>query len=253
MRFALPQAELAGYLLALIRASAWVVVAPPFGGRMLPPQVKAGVAGALALAVGPHLAPAAVPLETGPFIGAATLQIVAGLALGFLGVLVLGAVQASGTLIDALAGYSAAQLFDPMTSALAGPFGRLYSTLGTTLLFAMNGHILLVKGFITSFEAAPLTSISTVELETMVTGGLGRFMVAAVEIAAPLVAALLVAELVVALLSKAAPQANVYLLGVPLKFVVTLTVAGMALPLLPGAVQALAEDVVRQGRLLTGG
>lgn len=253
MEVHLPQAELVGYLLALIRASAWVVVAPPFGGRVLPPQVKAGFAGALALAIGPHLATAGVTLEAGPFISAAILQIVAGVALGYVGVLVLGAIQASGTLIDALSGFSAAQLFDPMSAAVSGPFGRFYSVLGTTLLFAMNGHVLLVRGFITSFEAAPMTSLSMVDLSEMVRGGLGRFMVAAVEIAAPLLAALLVAELVVALLSKAAPQANVFLLGVPLKFIVTLTVAGMALPLLPGAVHALLEDVIRQGRALTGG
>jgi flagellar biosynthetic protein FliR len=239
MDIAVSQAALSGYLLAVVRAGAWVSVSPPFSGRLLPAQVKAGVAVGLALAVAPGLEAARVPLEPGPLLSAGLLQILAGLALGWITQLVLSAVQAAGALIDMVSGVSAAQLFDPMSASVASPFARFYQLLATTLLFASKGHLLLLRGFLRSFEAAPLTSLSLDDLLQTLSHGLGNFMVAAVEIGGPLLAALFVADIALGLLSKAAPSANVFVLGIPMKVLLTLSLAGLALPLLPGALLGL--------------
>ena len=253
MELTFQESEIAGYLLALVRAGAWITIAPPFGGRVLPMQVKAGFAVALALAVGPKLAAAGVPLEPGPLISAAVMQAVAGLALGYLGVLVLGVVQAAGMIVDSLAGFSMATLFDPTTSSQTTVFGRFYQLLGITLLFAIDGHIVLVRGFITSIDAAPFTSFDIGALHHVLTDGLGSFLLAAVEISAPLVAALLAAELAIGLLAKAAPQANAFLLGIPVKIIVVLSLGALALPRVAVAMQGLIETITRDGMQVVAG
>lgn len=247
MTIELAPALLSGYLLALVRAGAWVFVAPPFGNRTIPTTVKVGLSAALALAVGPRLASQAVPLEVGSLIPAAALQVAAGLALGFLGVLLFSAVSMAGGLVDLFSGFSVAQLFDPGTGASVSLFGRFYGVLATTLLFAIDGHLLLVRGFLTSFDAAPLTSLSLAEMARVLTEDAGTFFLAAVEIAAPLLAALFLAEAALGLLARAAPQMNVFLLGLPLKILLTLSLAGLAIPLLPDAVSSLLETAVRHG------
>jgi flagellar biosynthetic protein FliR len=199
------------------------------------------------LAVGPRLAGLNVPLEPWPLASAAFLQVAAGLALGFLGVMLFSAVSLAGSLIDLFSGFSAAQLFDPATSATTSVFGRFYSVLATTLLFAIDGHLLLVRGFLTSFDAAPLTTLSLGELAKILTQDAGLFFLSAVEIAAPLLAALFLTEAALGLLSRAAPQMNVFLLGLPVKILLTLTLAGLAIPLLPDAVASIASSTVRQG------
>jgi flagellar biosynthetic protein FliR len=239
-------ALLSGYLLALVRAAAWVFVCPPFGTRSVPTVVKVGLAAALALAVGPHLADQAVPLEVAPLLGAAALQVAAGLALGFLGVLLFATFSFAGGLIDLVSGYSVAQLFDPANLEPVSIFGQFYGVLATTLLFAIDGHLLLVRGFLTSFTAAPLTHLSTDTLANLLTGDITLFFVSALEIAAPLLAALFLAEAALGLLARAAPQMNIFQLGLPVKILVTLTLAGLALPLLPDAVSGMATAVVRQ-------
>jgi flagellar biosynthetic protein FliR len=244
--FDLAPALVTGYLLAFLRAAAWVFVCPPFGTRSVPTMVKVGLAGALALVVGPHLAQQAVPLEVAPLLTAAALQIAAGLALGFLGVLLFSTFSFAGGLIDLVSGYSVAQLFDPGNNAPVSIFGQFYSVLATTLLFAIDGHLLLVRGFLTSFSAAPLTHLSTQTLAKLLTGDIALFFVSALEIAAPLLAALFLAEAALGLLSRAAPQMNIFQLGLPVKILVTLTLAGLALPLLPDAVSGMANQVVRQ-------
>lgn len=247
MTIEIAPALVSGYLLAMVRAAAWVFVCPPFGNRTVPTTVKVGLAAALALVVGPRLADQAVPLEAGPLLTAAVLQVAAGLALGFLGVLLFATFSFAGGLIDLVSGYSVAQLFDPGTSAPVSIFGQFYGVLATTLLFAIDGHLLLVRGFLTSFTAAPLTHLSTDALAELLTGDLALFFVAALEIAAPLLAALFLAEAALGLLSRAAPQMNVFQLGLPVKILVTLTLAGLAIPILPDAVSGMANQVVRQG------
>lgn len=247
MTIEIAPALVSGYLLAMVRAAAWVFVCPPFGNRTVPTTVKVGLAAALALVVGPRLAEQAVPLEVGPLLTAAVLQVAAGLALGFLGVLLFATFSFAGGLIDLVSGYSVAQLFEPGTTAPVSIFGQFYGVLATTLLFAIDGHLLLVRGFLTSFTAAPLTHLSIDSLAKLLTGDLALFFVAALEIAAPLLAALFLAEAALGLLSRAAPQMNVFQLGLPVKILVTLTLAGLAIPILPDAVSGMANQVVRQG------
>lgn len=247
MTIEIAPALVSGYLLAMVRAAAWVFVCPPFGNRTVPGMVKVGLAAALALVVGPRLAEQAVPLEAGPLLTAAVLQVGAGLALGFLGVVLFATFSFAGGLIDLVSGYSVAQLFDPGTSAPVSIFGQFYGVLATTLLFAIDGHLLLVRGFLTSFTAAPLTHLSTDALAELLTGDIALFFVAALEIAAPLLAALFLSEAALGLLARAAPQMNVFQLGLPVKILVTLTLAGLALPILPDAVSGMANQVVRQG------
>jgi flagellar biosynthetic protein FliR len=253
MTIEMAPALLTGYLLALIRAAAWVFVSPPFGSRAIPMTVKIGLAGALTLAIGPKLSAQAVPLEVGPLISAAVLQVVAGLALGFLAVLLFSVFSAAGGLIDMFSGFSAAQVIDPGSMHSNTVFGSFYSVLATTLLFAIDGHLLLVRGFLTSFEAAPFTSLSMRTMTQFLTQDIGRFLIAALEIAAPLLAALFLADAALGLLSRAAPALNVFVLGLPLKIMLTLGLAGVAIPLLPDAVNSMVEPAVRQGLRLFGG
>src|SRR3546814_9597415 len=69
-------------------------------------------------------------------------------------------------------------------------------------------------------------------------------VLAAIEIAAPLLAALFLADFALGLLSRAAPEMHVFVLGLPVKILLTLTLTGLALPLLPGAVSTLTDRIV---------
>lgn len=253
LEFGLAPAALSGYLLALVRATAWVFVMPPFAGRSMPQQVKVGLAAALAMALGPQLADHAVPLEAGPLLAAALLQALAGLALGFLGVVIFATFQAAGEFIDTFSGFSIAATLDPMSGVQANVFGRFYQLLAVTLLFAIDGHLLVVRGFLTSYEAAPLTGVSLESLASVLVDNVGMFFLASIEIAGPLLAALFLAEVCLGLLTRAAPQMNVFVLGMPLKIILTLSLAGIAIPLLPGALSSLIRPMVSQSIKLLGG
>lgn len=236
-----------GYLLALTRAIAWVLVTPPFATRMISSRVKVGLAATLALAVGSRIPDQAVALDAGSLIVAAATQVAVGVTLGFIGVVLFAAVQAAGALIDLFGGFAMAQVFDPQSHVQTTLFGRFYNLLATTLLFALGGHLLLVRGFLRSFDAVPTVGLDLGGIAHLLTDDVGVLLVAALEIAAPLLAALFLADVALGLLSRAAPEMHVFVLGLPLKILLTLTLTGLALPLLPGAVSTLTDKIVGDG------
>lgn len=242
-----PAAIIVAYVMGVVRASAWIVLVPPFGTRSIPAMVKIGLAGAIALPAASTLAEDPPAMDVPSLIAAATLQVAMGLSLGFITMLAFAAVQAAGSLIDLFAGFSVAQAFDPMTGTQTALFGRFYQLLAATLLFAINGHLLLFRGFMTSFDVVGLQAPALGDLSELAIDGLSAFMIAAVEIAAPLLAALFLTEVALGLLARAAPQMNVFILGLPLKVLLTIGLAGVALPILPGALEALLTRAVRSG------
>ena len=248
----LPVDLVLGYVLAIVRTAAWLAVAPPFNTRMVPAPAKVGLAIALAVPVGPVVARTAPPPEVAPLVMAVLLQIAVGLSLGLVVQIVFAAAQAAGELIDLFAGFTIAATYDPFTNANQAVFGRFYQLLATALLFATGGHLLLVQGLLDSFAVVP----SGVPDMTATTGelldALGLFFVSALEIAAPLLGALFLTELALGLLSKAAPQMNVLTLGFPIKILLTLLLAGLALPLLPDAVRGLVGAASDSGTAVVG-
>jgi flagellar biosynthetic protein FliR len=183
---------------------------------------------------------------------AALTQIAVGVTLGFIGVVVFAALQAAGAILDLFGGFAMAQVFDPQSHVQTSLFGRFYNLLAVTLLFALGGHLLLVHGFLRSFDAVPTGGLHTGSLADLLVTDVGLLLVAALEIVAPLLAALFLADVALGLLSRAAPEMNVFVLGLPLKILLTLTLTGLALPLLPEAVSTLTERIVTDGLRAVG-
>ncbi len=232
------------FVLALVRASTWIFVSPPFNNKMMPVVVKASVAAAFALVAAPHIADPSLSLETGPFVAALLTQAIVGFTLGFLTLVLVGAVQAAGSLIDLFAGFSLASLYDPFSGNNASVFGRFYQLIAATLLFTTNAHVILVNGFFRSFEAVPIGGIDSGPISSLITENVGQFFLAAIEIAGPVLACLFLSELTLGLLSRAAPALNVFSLAFPLRIIVALIVVGVALPLIVPAMDNLTRAAV---------
>ena len=252
MTLSISTATFAAFLLALVRASAWVAVCPPFSSRVVPSQVKIGLSVALALSVAPRPAATARALEgNGEFIFAIVREASIGLGLGFAVLLIFSAVQAAGSMIDLFGGFTLSQAYDPLLQNQASVFGRLYGQVATALLFTFGGHLLLVRGFLRTFEITDKMTAQGASL--LAISGITRLMLAALEVAAPLLGALFLTEVVLGLLSRSAPQLNALQLGFPLKILLTITLAGIALPLLPDTVRTLVTSGVTGGLRLVGG
>jgi flagellar biosynthetic protein FliR len=241
---AVPAELLIAFLLTVVRISAWIMVAPPFTSRAVPPMVKVALAVALALPVAPRMVDRAPEPEIGPLVAAILLQVLAGLVLGFIAMILFAAVQAAGELIDLFSGFTVASLYDPLSNSTSSMFGRLHQLIAVTLLFATGAHLLLVRGLVSSFDVVPLKADSGA-LPRLMVSQVGRFFISALEIAAPLVLVLFLAELAIGLVGRAAPSLNVLSTSFPLKILLSLSLAGLTLTVLPGALERLVQSILR--------
>jgi flagellar biosynthetic protein FliR len=232
------------FVLALVRATTWLFVSPPFNTRMIPVTVKAGIAASLALAATTHIANPTMPNDTASFIAALLVQALVGFTLGMFTMLLVNALQAAGQFVDLFAGFSLSTIYDPFNSSQAAVFGRFYELLAITLLFTSNAYLILVNGFFRSFEVIPAGGLSMTTVSSLLTKNLGQFLVAGIEIAGPILACLFLAEIGLGLLARAAPNLNVFSLAFPLRIVIALVTVAIALPLVSPALGNLVRDAV---------
>ncbi len=244
LEFASP--TLLGFLLGMLRAVAWLMVAPPFSTRVVPVPVKIVVAVALALPVTPKLAASAPEPELTAVLASAFLQVLAGVSLGFLTYLLFAAVQSAGDLIDLFGGFQLAQAFDPMSNTQNSVLGKFHYWLAIGLLFALDGHLLVMRGFLKSYDTIPLdAAIPMDRYAEIITAGFTQFFIAALQIAGPLVGVLFLVDIALGLLTRIAPALNPFSIGFPAKILATLALVGITIPLLPPAVESVVDIGLR--------
>ena len=246
--------SLIALLLASVRAAAWLVVCPPFNSRIVPAPVKALLALAISLPLVPRLDDQVPALEVGSLLVAAVEQVVVGVALGFITAVFFAAIQAAGDLIDTFGGFSMSFALDPMSTSQSSVFGRFYNLIAVTLLFATDGHQMVLRGFLESYRTLPLDgALSLSRLGTVLSHGLPEMFVAALQIAGPLIAVLFLTDVAFGLLNRVAPALNAFALGFPAKILITLLLGGSAIAVLPDALEGLMERAVRAVLSVAGG
>jgi flagellar biosynthetic protein FliR len=242
---------LLSFFLAFIRALAWLVVVPPFSNRQIVPRMALiGVAGGLGILAVPQIAHSHIPTDTGGLIGAVVLQIFTGAALGLSVLVLLSAVTAAGSMVDLFGGLNLPPAVDPLSENQTPMIGQFYEQVGMVLLFVTNGELLLVRGFETSFGAAGLTLSSSATASNVLTADLATFFTATLEIAAPLIVVLFTVQISLAMLSKAAPQINVWILGFPIQALLSLVFVAIGIKVLPGYVNSLVSRALQDTGVL---
>ena len=246
MDLSVPAVTLAALLLGTARAAGFVLLAPPFNSKSIPAPVKGALALALSVALMTRIAPGLPEPTTGFLVVGAVTEVVIGAALGFVVHVLFAAVQYAGDLIDLTGGFSLQPAYDPLSMTTSSSVGRLHYLLATTLLFTSGGHLLIVRGFATSYEGMPVGgSVPTEQLAQVLITALSMMFLAALQIAGPMVAVLLLADVALALLSRAAPALNIFSFGFPVKILLTMALLGLTFPLLPPALDALLEHAAR--------
>ena len=236
-------AWVSGMLLASIRVGAFVVASPIFG-KAIPATGRM----ALVLVLGYVFAtPVEGSLDLGSLIVAAVTNVAVGGFVGFLTGLIFTLFTVAGGLLDFTSSLSSAQIFDPLTGSQNPVFGRFLNLGALALFFVLGGDRLLIAGLGGTFELIGVTGSIDLSpgLATVGVTLLSRMMIAAVELAMPALAALFLVEVVLGIASRFAPQANVFLIGLPAKVVAALASVGAVVLLMPetmdGVMSIIAE------------
>jgi flagellar biosynthetic protein FliR len=254
MNFNVPIADLLTILLGAARTGAFMALAPPFNSRLIPTQVKALLSVGLTLPMFPYLRGTMPSLETSDIIFSAAMQIFIGGALGFLVLMLFSALQAAGDMLDLFGGFTLATAYDPLSFNQSSVFGRFYNLVAITILFATQGHLLILRAFLQSFRTMPLNvSFSLETFSRLLLKGVAELFLSALQIAGPLIAVLFLTDIAFGLLNRVAPALNAFQLGFPAKILLLLILSGLALTALPQVVESVVDKAVNAVIQITGG
>ncbi|MBM2617372.1 flagellar biosynthetic protein FliR [Actinoplanes sp. LDG1-06] len=254
MNYSVPTAELLALMLGAARTGAWMMVCPPFNSRLIPGTVKALLSIGLTLPMAPYLRGTLPSLQTSDIIFSILIQVFVGAGLGFVTALLFAALQAAGDLIDLFGGFTLAMGYDPLSQNQSSIFGRFYNLVAITLLFATDGHQLVLRGFLQTFKTVPLNwTFSSGEFSELLIRGIGEMFMAAIQIAGPLIAVLFLTDVAFGLLNRVAPALNAFQLGFPAKIFMVLLISGIAISALPGVVDSIVERAVNAVVTISGG
>ena len=202
--------------------------APVFGARMVPVKVRLALALILSLMMAPMVAEGMVAVA--PFSAEGLMisvqQILIGLAMGFTLQLVFAAIIVAAQSIAMSMGLGFANAVDPQNGVQVPVVAQYFLTLATLLFLALDGHLLLIQLLVDSFQSLPVgeAGLTRADFWALASWG-GRMFAGAVAIALTAMASLLLVNLAFGVMSRAAPQLNIFGVGFP----VTLTLGFVTL------------------------
>jgi len=202
---------------ALLRIGGFIMVVPIFGNQLVSPRIKMALALAVALAVSPLLSamPLLTELSVGLFVNV-MLQLAAGIGLGFATMLFFQLFVIAGQFIGMQMGLGFAAMVDPGNGVQVTVLSQFFLMLVTLTFIAMNGHLVLLEVLVAGFKQFPLgTGLPLSELALEIVRMGGWMFMGGVLVALPAVISLLVVNLAFGVMSRSAPQLNVFSLGFP--------------------------------------
>lgn len=211
--------DLGAWALAWARFAPALALVPAFGLRALPAAVRVALGLALALTIAPALEPVAA--EARPFALALIIEFGKGLPVALSAATLLWVATMAGGAIDDLRGAREPGLI-PSVEQGSTALGAMFAML-TAIAFLESGGPARVAAALLHSELAYATPLARAA------NNLAASIELAIAIAAPVVAAAIVVELATALIARAASPAFIQPLIAPLRSLVLLAVAAIAL------------------------
>lgn len=239
-------AWLSPVLWPFLRILAVFTAAPVFSSRAFPVRARIALAFLIALATQDGMPPAPlIGLNDAGVWGVVVQQVGIGLALGFAVRVVFAAVELAGEVIGFQMGLNFAAFFDPSLNSQSSAVARFFGQMTALMFVVMNGHLMVLMAVNKSFVAFPVDQNFLQALGTMKLYQLGTDLFAsALWMALPMVGMLMFVNLALGIISRVAPQMNIFAVGFPITLVVGLIGIAYTLPMLDQPFLALMGRVI---------
>lgn len=206
---------LADMLMPFMRISGLFVSMIGLSAKSIPPQVSALLAIMLTLIIMPVVPPSPVDdlVNLGTFLLGAQ-QLLIGIAIGFVSMMVLNTFVLAGQIIAMQTGLGFASIVDPVNGINVPAVGQFYLILATLLFWTLDGHLAMIQMIVMSFHAFPIGEAWwTGEQFREIAHWGGWMFVSAITLSLAPIVSLLIVNLAFGVMTKAAPQLNIFSIG----------------------------------------
>lgn len=223
---------LASLIWPLCRIGAFLTAMFMIGGNSVPPYVRALFALMLTVCALPSIP--AVSLDLEPFSGRGILvtinQVLIGFTLGFVTQFLAQTFVIAGQIVAMQTGLGFASLVDPVSGTNAPVVGQFFSILTTLVFFAVDGHLVFIRLMLLSFETMPIGTALFAPNSLSSIFYFGSLMFAcALSMSISAICSMLVVNFTFGVMTRAAPQLNVFSMGFAVSMMVGLFVLVISL------------------------
>ena len=242
------------YFLTFTRIMATIVHVPVIGGRSVPNLVKIGIGLLLAIFLAPIQTSQStfVSMDIVAFSIAIGREIIIGTIAGYAADLAFGALQIAGSLMGLGSGFMAGQTLNPTIGDNGTSLDQIFVTTAFLIFFVLNGHHIFLLGLAKTFEVLPINSEIPQLAENTIFHLTGSMISIGIQISLPILGALMLTDIAMGLLSRVAPQIQVFFLGIPLKIAFGLFALAIAIPALAPNLRTIFNGIGDQMILLLG-
>ena len=245
------------FLLVFARTLAFLMTVPLFSYRTIPNMFKIGFSFFLSIVILTSLDSPEVSLEYS-YILLLLKEITVGLAIGLIAYIILSAVQTAGGFIDFQMGFAIANVVDPQTGAQSPIIGQFFYMIALLFLLSVNGHYLLIDGIMNSYQFISLEDLLSFDgkFSDFIIRSFNTMFVIAFQMSLPIVGCLFLVDVALGLIARTVPQVNVFVVGLPLKILVSFLVISLFLSLYIMLTKFIFEtmfETMRDLMLLLGG
>ena len=239
--------QVAAFFVVLARLSPLFILAPLFSSKSLPARARTVVALAISIGLMPVVKHGAIDLDPLAFGLLIVKEIVVGLAFAYALAAMFAALQAAGTLLDTLIGFSFGATVDPVTGTQSAVIQQMYSLFGVAIFIAIGGDAWVIKGLGRTYDSVPM--LDAPAIGSLVEGAQVAFsgiFVAAFMIGAPVIIALIITDAAFGVVSRVVPQMNIFAVGFPAKMIIGLVLLGASLPFVSNFFIGSLQDSVAE-------
>lgn len=228
-------AALAAGLIIFARMLGFIILAPIFSRKEIPSMVKIGFAFLLTVTLTGVLKPPAPPVDNS-IVLSIVLNIAVGAMIGYMARLILVAIDAGADMINMQMGLSSAMVLDPTTQSQISILEKLFAIFGILIFIHLGGIYWLFQAFMRSFEIFPIYATSIplgkiVNIQYLIEMS-SNVLYMGLQIASPVLLATLGQDIILGIISKTAPQVNVFQLSFLFKPVLGAAIMIWILPML---------------------
>lgn len=228
---------------------------PVIGTQSVPVRVRLAITLSVTVVIAPllHDLPVLDPFSLAFWI-IIIQQFLIGVAMGFALQLMFSAVITSGQIIAQQMGLGFAAMVDPSNGLQVPMVSQLYLLAVVLIFLIFNGHLILIEVVANSFNTLPVGQevLSPDSLWQLISWGSDMFA-GALLISLPTVGALLVVNISFGIITRAAPQLNIFAVGFPIMIVLGFAVIMTTLPSLVPQTSKLLQNILELIRGLVGG
>lgn len=229
------------------------MTAPIIGTRSVPVRARLIFAIAITMVVFPVIpeVPNIDPVSAEGFL-ISIQQVMIGISMGLSIRVIFIALELAGQAIGQLMGLMLASMVDPLNGNQVPIIGQFYLLLATLLFLVVDGHLMMIKVLAESFNSMPISAkgvSSNGAWEVLM--WTGQIIKTAVVIALPALVSLLIVNMSFGVMTRSAPQLNIFAVGFPIMIILGVIVIFFSLnSFIPHMMEMFDDGILMMQKLV---